>query len=375
MEQANNDVATTPSGSRLSGAYHPGVAQPVPIRDIPQQPWRAIFLAMLALFAALLGAWEWHWRAFGVVPSIRNSEGLWALQRRRIDEGEGNATVVVGSSRIYFDLQLDVWERLDGKRPIQLAFEGTSPLIFMEDLAADPKFAGRLLVGIAPEVFFGAYAYRAEALKYSRGESPSQRAGQWLSMRAVEPFFAFYDPDFALAAVLKRQSWPDRPGEPTILDVRKLSVSEADRNTHMWSKVETDPEYRQLMRAIWQQRFAPSPANPTPAKAQKTRDEQIDRAARAVATLRARGVKVLFVRAPSAGPYLAYDNRLFPRATSWNVLLAKSGAPGIHFEDYPELQGLEAPEWSHLSYTDAKRFTEALYRIIDRDYWPHDGRN
>jgi hypothetical protein len=37
-------------------------------------------------------------------------------------------------------MQLDVWERLDGRRPIQLAIEGTSPLKVMEDLAADPKF-------------------------------------------------------------------------------------------------------------------------------------------------------------------------------------------------------------------------------------------
>jgi hypothetical protein len=104
----------------------------------------------------------------------------------------------------------------------------------------------------------------------------------------------------------------------------------------------------------------------------KSRDEQIDKAAKAIATLRARGVKVLLVREPSTGPYLDYDNRLFPRADSWDVLLAKSGAPGIHFEDYPELQGLDQPEWSHLSYDAAKKFTAALHAIVVRDFWKAD---
>ena len=359
--------------ARETASDRPGVAQPVPLRPVPKQPWARIFVGMLVLFALLLGGWEWYWRDFGATPGIRNSFGLWAIQRRRIDNGEGNATVIIGASRVYFDIQLDVWEKLDGKRPIQLAFEGTSPLKFAEDLADDPNFTGRLLIGIAPEVFFGGHGYRAATLKYFRDESPSQRVGQWLSMHLVEPVFAFYDPDYALATVVQRQPWPDRPGRPTELDVRKLAVTEADRNTHMWSKVENDPEYHALTQKIWRQGFDPSPDDPTPAESDKKRDEQIERAAKAIATLRARGVKVLLVREPSAGPYLEYDNRIYPRATSWDVLLAKSGAPGIHFEDYPQLQGFELPEWSHLAYADAKQFTAALHEIVVRDFWKADG--
>ena len=358
---------------RKTASDRPGVAQPVPKRPVPVQPWNRIFVGMLVLLALLLGGWEWHWRDFGAAPSIRNTDALWAIQRRRIDNGEGDATLIVASSRLFFDLQLDVWEQLDGKRPIQLAFEGTTPLPFLEDLAADPKFTGRILLGIAPEIFFGANGRHGKAVKYLHDESPSQRVGQWLSMRLIEPFVAFYDPDYALPAVLKRLPWPDRAGAPARLDVRRLSVTEADRNTHLWDKVETDPEYRALMRKIWEQNFAPSPNEPKPEDRDKKRDEQIERAAKAVATLQARGVKVLFVREPSSGPYLEFDNRLYPRATSWDVLLAKSGAPGIHFEDYPQLQGFELPEWSHLAYADAKKFTAALHEIVVRDFWrPED---
>jgi len=357
--------------ARVTAADRPGVAQPVPLREVPAQPWGRIALGALLMFAVLIVGWEYYWRAFGVTPATRNSDGLWAMQRRRIDNGEGNATVLVGSSRMYFDLQLDVWEKLDGKRPIQLAFEGTSPLPFLENLAADPKFAGRLLIGVAPELFFSGYAYRGAALKYYEKESPSQRVGQWLSMHLVEPYFAFYDADFALATVLKRQNWPARDGKSEHLSVRKLSVSDIDRNTHLWDKVADDPDYQALARKIWLQDFQPSDDDPPPEKLQQMLAEQIDRAVKAVITLRERGVKVLFVRPPSTGPYLEYDNKLFPRAQSWDVLLAKSGAPGIHFEDYPELQSFELPEWSHIKHADAQKFTAALYQIITRDFWPN----
>ena len=356
--------------ARVTAADRPGVAQPVPLREVPAQPWGRVAVGALLLFAVLIAGWEYYWRAFGVTPATRNSDGLWAMQRRRIGNGEGDATVLVGSSRMYFDLQLDVWEKLDGKRPIQLAFEGTSPMTFLEDLAADAKFTGRLLIGVAPELFFSGFAYRGGALKYYQKESPSQRVGQWLSMHVIEPYFAFYDADFALATVLKRQNWPARGGKPEHLSVRKLSVSAPDRNTHLWDKVENDPDYQALARRIWLQDFQPGDDDPPPEKMQKTMGEQIDRAVAAVIKLRERGVKVLFVRPPSTGPYLEFDNKLFPRASSWDVLLAKSGAQGIHFEDYPELQGFELPEWSHIKHADAQKFTAALHQIIARDFWP-----
>ena len=96
--------------------------------------------------------------------------------------------------------------------------------------------------------------------------------------------------------------------------------------------------------------------------------EQIRRAALAVAQLKARGAQVLFVRLPSSAAFLAYENSKFPRAQTWDALLAATGAPGIYFEDYPELQGYYMPDWSHMTRSEAERFTVALYRIIARDF-------
>lgn len=370
-------TAPTPDRyARQTAADRPGIAQPVPQRPVPEQPWGRILAGAALIFILLLGGWEAYWRSYGVRPSVANTFGLWAIQRRRIDTGAGDATVLLGASRMYFDMQLPVWERLDGRRPIQLSFEGTSPLAAVEDLAADPNFTGHLLIAVEPELLFSGFQYRGGAIGYARKESPSQRIGQWLSMHFIEPYWAFDDPDFALQVVLARQPWPERPGNKSRIRVRKLANTEADRNTYLWSKVATDLDYRALARRIWQQDFTPSPHDPSPEEALKTENEQIGRMARAVATLRARGVKVLFVRMPSTGEYLAYENRLFPRARSWNALLAAAGAPGIYFEDYPELrpdvQGYYLPEWSHMIRADGERFTAALYGVIERDFWgPH----
>ena len=360
-----------PGFVRLTASDRPGVAQPVPVREIPQQPWGVIWIGALALALLLLTAWEWHWRAFGVLPTYRNSDAEWAMQRRRIDTGEGGKTALIGSSRVLFDVQLPVWEKIAGERPIQLALEGTSSVPVLEDLAADPKFTGRVLVGVAPELFFSGFAYRGKAISFYHKQSPSQRIGNWLSMHLLEPYFAFDGSDFALATVVRRQAWPLRPGMKPNTSVRELRVSDADRNTHMWSKVETDPDYRALVRSIWAERLngPPPPDMNTPAKVQKLIDMQIQRAVVAVNKLRARGVQVLFVRMPSMGPYLAFETKVFPRATTWDVLLKRTGAPGIHFQDYPQLQGYDQPEWSHLSASEANRFTAALVPIIDRDFW------
>src|SRR5262245_19353936 len=108
--------SSTSSSERLTAADRPGVAQPVPVRPVPERPWLAIVGYAFALLILAVGAWEAYWRAQGAVPGFHDDDALWAIQRRRIDDGEGDATVFVGASRTFFDMQLPVWEKLSGRR-------------------------------------------------------------------------------------------------------------------------------------------------------------------------------------------------------------------------------------------------------------------
>ena len=361
-----------PGFVRLTASDRPGVAQPVPERDIPPQPWSRIALQAGVVFVLLMAAWEWHWRAFGSAPGYRDSDGAWAQQRRRIDEGEGNATVLIGASRILFDVQLDEWQQATGQRPIQLALAGTSPMPVLEDLAADSQFTGRVVVDISTRnIFTDQAGLRGKIVTYYHEQSPSQRSGHWLSQHLLEPNLAFDDPDFALATVVRRLDvWPERVIPNSAPRVRKLSVAQADRDTHMWDKVENDPTYRQMVRDTWLKSLAlPSPPKVnTPEKALDVRNKQIDRIVAAVKQLRARGARVVFLRPPSIGPWYEYEQTHIPRAEVWDKVLERTGAPGVYFEDYPELKGLDLPEWSHLSHADAKRFTWALAPLVEREF-------
>ena len=88
----------------------------------------------------------------------------------------------------------------------------------------------------------------------------------------------------------------------------------------------------------------------------------------AVAKLRARGVRVVFCAAAQRGSWQAQEQQLTPRNDSWEALLQRAGVSGVHFEDYPQLQGYALPEWSHLDAADAKRFTTALAPLVEREF-------
>ena len=58
-------------------------------RPLPQSRIGAALAVAAVLFLLAMVAWESGWRAYGAVPGIRNSEGLWAAQRRRINRIRG----------------------------------------------------------------------------------------------------------------------------------------------------------------------------------------------------------------------------------------------------------------------------------------------
>ena len=80
---------------------------------------------------------------------------------------------------------------------------------------------------------------------------------------------------------------------------------------------------------------------------------------KAVEKLRARGGKIVFVRFPNSGELKALEDRLNPRTRDWERLLKDTNAPGIYFEDFPELATFTCPEWSHLSAGDSVEFSKA----------------
>ena len=329
---------------------------------------RAGWIALLVFLAGMAAMESWA-RNLGV-PSgdYRGSPGAWAEQRRRINQGDGDAWVIIGSSRIYYDLQIPVWQRLDGRAPIQLAIEGTSPVRVMEGLAEDPDFTGKLVVGIAPGLFFSGFEFQANLIDAYEGETPAQWFGHKVSV-LFEPWLAFYTPDLALPAILERQSLPIREGADYEPEVRKLVTRERNRNARLWKRLEEDEAYRDEVRDTWARGWVPMAERPEERqkKAIESRNQQIERAVVAYEKLRTRGVEVVFAVMPYDGHYAVSEPDGNPRELSWDELMRRTGAVGLHFEDHAEMQGYWLPEWSHMTASEADRFTAAFYPLVMRE--------
>ena len=208
--------------------------------------------------------------------------------------------------------------------------------------------------------------FRGDALERYRNESPSQWLGQRLSMWALEPYVASYSFDTALFTVLKRQTWwPAREGlEAPRRDVRKLANLRRTRQADLWQKLDNDPTYAALAQSIWLDFLKPPREMPSPEEAERQLREVFQEVRANVETIRARGGEVVFIRCPSRDKFRAAEAGGFPRERFWDVLLQETDAVGVHFEDYPELQDVRVPEWSHISASDKGRFTTAVVEIL-----------
>ncbi|UCF68515.1 MAG: hypothetical protein JSV80_04255 [Acidobacteriota bacterium] len=332
-----------------------------PWRAVPALPWGRTLVLALMLFALAMVGWEVFWRSEQFRPSYRNSDGLWAMTRARLDREGPGGTAIIGSSRVLFDLDLEVWRDETGTMPVQMALEGTNPRPVLAHLANASDFNGLLVVGVTPPLFFTpGFGYREAALEHYLTETPSEWLGQRISM-VIEPVLAFYHFDTALFTVLRRQGWwPEREDVYVEPAVRKLANMRTTREAPLWSRVEQDEAYREIVCNTWLAILNAPREMPTPEVAKKMFEELLDEVDANVRKIRERGGEVVFVRAPSSGPFREVENKAFPREKTWDVLLQHTGAVGVHFEDYGDLSDVQTPEWSHIRAGETERFTRAL---------------
>jgi len=326
--------------------------RPMPERSVPAKGWTAILLAALAIALAGAAGWEIYMRQLGLAPDLGDGKAHWAIERRKIDRGDV-AVAIVGSSRILFNTNLDEFERLTGTRPVQLALPGTPPRAFLHDLAEDPDFRGLAIVGVTPGLFFGPWeGLMANAIKYPREQTPSERMSYWLS-RPLKLTFAFLDDEYRPFKHIERLRLPPRTHDEPYGDVWKIATTHADRQTYLWKRVETDPYVRAHAVHAW----AAGPKRPPLPQPQI--DKVIAGTVRDVAAIRARGGEVVFVNSSANGGFLIRETMGMPRARTWEPLLARTRAAGFHYADHDATRGLVTVEDSHLNPRDAVRFTRA----------------
>jgi hypothetical protein len=340
-------------------------------RVVPGQRWPGIFLLVVIIEIVCVASWESFWRAHYFVPDdYEDTPALWQMQRER---ATGGATVLIGSSRMWQDVDLTAWQRVTGTRPIQLAIAGDNPRPVLRELAADSQFHGLVVCEVTPYLFFiKPETATVEFMRRGRAQTVSQRASNRLGL-LLERRLAFIDNETRLSTLWRRLPFALRAGNFPVQAVPKGHVMRADRDTRMWARIEADPGYRALYRQLWLfyaggpqpslEERPPGSATAYPGIVGILEDVGAQVAAD-VEKIRARGGDVAFIRFPSSGPVYLSEARGFPRPMTWEPFLARTRTAGVHFEDATQLQGYRLPEWSHMAAGDTERFTRALAPLV-----------
>lgn len=250
-----------------------------------------------------------------------------------------------------------------------LAIAGERARLYLEDIANDEHCTGLVVLGIADGAFFSEDALSVNAIPYTRAESLSQRAGHQIQT-LLSRHFAFLDSGHSLFPLMNAAELPMRKGAEfqewaVRYAFRKLGEMYEDRQTVMWPRVAADPS---TWRAAWRAFFAALAGSLPPGAAPQLPaalvSDVIATTKRDIDKIRSRGGDVVIMRPPSRGPFLKFEKMGTPRAQVWDRLVNDTHSLGIHFEDYPDTQGLEIPEWPHLSGDSAKQFTRAYVTVL-----------
>ena len=330
---------------------------------------KAGILAFILVIVAVI-SWEWYVRSKGYDTSYDDGGALWTDKRKMVYEPSDVTTVFVGSSRIKFDIDIELWEKLTGTKAVQLSCVGSTPLPILFDLAADKKYKGKTVVDVTEVLFFSdAPPNRAtpdENLKYYKEETPAQKAGFQVN-RFLESRLAFLDKDrLSLNAKLAKLQIPNRPGVfefPLFPD--GFGRSKFNRQEYMTEQFLADTNQQNQTKGVWGMLAKMGQSMPPPTAGRI--DTIFASVKDAVDKIRARGGDVIFVRTPSTGPFWIGENMGFPREKFFDRLLTVTNSKGIHFLDYAATKDLQCPEFSHLSMADASLFTREIVRIMQAE--------
>jgi hypothetical protein len=332
---------------------------------------KSLLLAAILGIAAL-ASWELYWRSKGYEPGLEDNLELWAVQRSSAQYAKKNDVILLGDSRMLFDIQLDAFEKETGVRPIQLASAGTTPLPAFHDLVENTDYSGTVLISVHPIIFF--FSTSETDFLWNRIKSRidhyydrtyAQRLNHMLDI-PLQYTFTFMRAD--------DEDWTDDLDLKTLLSnvtIGERAVSQyppfyrfqdiaLDRNVKMFDKVVSDTAFANSIIKVWT--FQGPEPMPAPDKEGTTAYFLKD-----LAKFKARGGKVILIRFPSSGGLLQFENEVFSRENYWESIVEAADVPAYHFEDYEALNQFYCPEWSHLSARDASTFTTELARILKKD--------
>lgn len=277
--------------------------------------------------------------------------------------------VLIGTSRIMADFDIDTFAGATGVRPVQLGIEGKSPLAVLANLADDHNFKGTVICD-----FNEVFVYATEGTKNPRMNLSAQdfvktftdrsfltdllpaRVDEY-SHRFFTQTFVFQMPELSptnsihyfirgqLPPKLQDSGTITKEGMTISLDGRQLTSDQIEKLREHFEELTE----RCIKNTSTSDSLRADVAN------------YVDGMVRRI---QARGGRVIFVCFPIGGRLWEINERAYPKKDYWDFLAAHASGTWVHFSDYPTLSGYNLPDWSHLDAEGRLKFTKALTDIL-----------
>ena len=329
-------------------------------------------ITAMVLSIASISFWEIYWRSQGKVPDIDDDKNLWAEQRAKLDGLTKDDVVLTGSSRVLFDIQIYEWEKITGRRPIQLATVGSTPLPVFRDIVEKTNFTSTVIVGVTQGLFFsttnekaGPFNRPVQRIKHFYNRTYAQRLNHYLSMPLQKNlvFVATSEEEWAsdidLKSLLRNINIGNRTGKDPFPPFYQFDLIDENRNNRMTERTATDTVFAGTVKKVW--------GFMGKTKREPQKDSTIAYFTRYAKKFLERGGNVILLRCPVSGLLKEREAENFPRNEFWDELLKVSGVKGYNYEDFEQFRNMDCPEWSHLSAEDADYFTRELVKIMIND--------
>ena len=325
------------------------------------------FVGTIVVVLGFAFSYEWYWRSKGLNISYNDDKVLWARHRRQVYMPSDQATILLGSSRIKFDVDVATWKEETGEKAIQLSLPGTPPHLILRHLANDVNFKGKVIIDVMELQFFAIDRERREksareAIEYFDNETPAQKTGALINHTLESKIVFLEEGLLGLTRLLDDFQLPNRAGvtgAPEIIkEFRTLSFERQGFLTPIFLS-DTLLQKRQM-----ENRKKSGALSIRPSLKGESLDELFKALATSISKIRKRGGEVIFIRPPSSGEDWRIENIVNPRPFYYEALLTSTKTQGIHFLDYSETAKLICVDGSHLSPQDAVIYTRHLIKIL-----------
>ena len=339
-------------------------------RLLPQSVGKRVLLTVAGFIAVLLVGMEIKARQDDLRTNYYPpTEDLWVSQWLELDALPDDQLVIIGASRMQFGVIVPEWQNATGVKPQMLAFPGSPPGLVLKKLAERKSFRGTVVCGFAPPFSFcheDSPTFNRMKNNFKAIERCRYSLSHHLSLAAhdlLKPTFKCCN-SFAYSPVLLSYSnfpIPNRKG--TVLPALFPFAASLDRELQFRFTANIEEVIKRDIVDQIQESSRRIIRHYGPADEEK----MIEHYKRDVAAIESRGGKVIFIRPPSRGLYLAFEEEQFPRERFFDRIVRETGCVGVHFQDYPELRDFLCVEDSHLAVEDGLEYTRRLIKILQRE--------